>query len=127
MGNTQLPIHQRLSFVDPPKQDPTEKERPDAIVDLLKADAMLLQCSRQVEQPGLEPDGTGVGDTLHEKVDGILERGERARIGARRGAVERAGRPSVQKLVGPFVVVLLAKPVERALLEWEGRTGWPDR
>lgn len=49
MGNTQLPIHQCLSFVDPPEQDPTEEERPDAIVDLLEADAMLLQCRRQVE------------------------------------------------------------------------------
>ena len=73
MGNTQLPIHRCLSFVDSPEQDPTEKERPDAIVDLLEADAMLLQCGRQVEQPSLEPDGTGVGDPLHEEVPGILK------------------------------------------------------
>ena len=43
MGNIQLPSHECPSFVDSTQQDIAEMKGPDAVVDLLKADAMLLQ------------------------------------------------------------------------------------
>jgi len=127
MGDTQLPFDQRLPFVDPSQEYVAEVERPNAVIDLFEADAMLLERGREIEQPGLEANGAGVGDPLHEEVPGIFERGQCAGIRARRRAVERAGRPPAQKLVGPFVVVLLAKPVEGALLGRERRAGRPNR
>ena len=57
MGNTQLPLHQRLSFIDPPEQHVAEVEGPDAVVDFFEADAVLPEGRREVEQPRLEPDG----------------------------------------------------------------------
>ena len=49
MGDTQLPFHQRLSFIDPPEQHITEVEGPDAVVDFFEADPMRLQRGRQVD------------------------------------------------------------------------------
>ena len=44
MGDTQLPLHQRLSFVDPSQKHVAEVERPDAVLDLFEADAVSFQC-----------------------------------------------------------------------------------
>jgi hypothetical protein len=57
MGNTQLPF-QRHSFINPSQQHVAELERPDPIVDLFEADAMLAERRREVQPLGLETNGT---------------------------------------------------------------------
>ena len=54
MGNTQLPFHQRFSFVDPAQEHVAEVQGPDAVGDFLEANAMGFQGRGQVQQPGLE-------------------------------------------------------------------------
>ena len=127
MGNTQLPFHHRLPFVDPPQQHVAEVQRPNAIGDFLKADAMGLQSGRQVQQPGLEANGAGVGDALHEEMAGIFERGQRARVRPGRWAIERAGCAAPQELMRTLLVVLPAKSIKRALLDRERGPRRPDR
>ncbi len=68
MGNTQLPCYQRFSFIDPSQKHVTEIERPDPVVDLLEADAVLPQSRRQIQQPGREANGPRVGDALDHEV-----------------------------------------------------------
>jgi hypothetical protein len=127
MGNTQLPFHQCRSFINPSQQHVAEVERPDPIIDLFEADAMLAKRGREVQQLGLEANGTGVGDALHDEVVGVFERGQCAGIRARRGAIAGAWRPAAKELVGPLVVVFLPKAVEGPLLGGEGRPRGPAR
>ena len=47
---------------------------PDAVVHLLEAYGMLLECVREKEQPLLEPNRAGVRDALDEKMAGIFDR-----------------------------------------------------
>ena len=54
MGNTQLSLHQRCSFVDSTQQDVAEEDGPDAVIDLFEADAVLAERGREVQQAGLE-------------------------------------------------------------------------
>ena len=82
MGNTQLPFHQRFAFVDPAQEGVAEVERPAAVGDFLKTDPMCPQGGRQVQQPGLEANGAGIGHALHDEMVWIFEGGERAGIGA---------------------------------------------
>ena len=42
-GAWRLPMNDAVAFVEPSQQDPTEMNRPDAIVHFLKADGVLLQ------------------------------------------------------------------------------------
>ena len=75
MGDPQLPFAERVPFVDSAQEYVAEIERPDPVINLFEADAMLLERGRQIEQPGLESDRARVGDALHEKVAGVLEHG----------------------------------------------------
>ena len=61
MGHSQLPSDECLPFVDPPQQHVAEEDGPDAIVDLVEADAVLLQRRRHIQQAGFETDGASVG------------------------------------------------------------------
>jgi hypothetical protein len=53
---------------------------PDAVVDLLEADGVLLRRVGQEEQVRPEADGAGVGDALHDEVAGVLDRRQGARV-----------------------------------------------
>ena len=55
----------------------------------------------------------------------ILERGHDTGVRAGRDAIARAWRPTAQKLMGPLVVVLLAKTIEGSLLGGERAAGRP--
>ena len=50
-----------VPLVHPPRKDVTEVNGPDAIVDLLEADGMLLQGVGDEQQALLEPESSGVG------------------------------------------------------------------
>ena len=63
-----------VPFIDPSQQDPTEMNRPDAVVDLLEADGVLLQRVGDEEQAFLEPKRPRVRDALHDEMAGILDR-----------------------------------------------------
>jgi hypothetical protein len=51
-----LSTNDAIPFVEPSQQDPTEMNRPDAIVDLFEADGVLLQRVGNEEQFLLEPE-----------------------------------------------------------------------
>src|SRR2546425_3120568 len=123
MGHPQLPSYECLPFVDPPQQHVAEEDGPDPVVDFFQTDTMLLESGRQVQQPSLETNGARVGGALREEVARILERRQPTRVRAGRGPIERAGRPAVEKLMGPLVVVLLAEALEGPLLRRE-RGAW---
>ncbi len=75
MGNTcRLRPDDVIPFVDPSQEDTAEVDRPDAVVDLLEADRVLLEGVRDEHEPFLEPDRPGVGDTLDDEVAGVLDR-----------------------------------------------------
>jgi hypothetical protein len=73
-GALQLSTNDVVPFVEPSQQNPTEMNRPDAVVNLLEADGVLLQRVGNEEQPPLEPKGPGVRDALHDEMSGILDR-----------------------------------------------------
>ena len=68
---------------------------------------VLLQSSRDEEQLVLEAEGAGVGHPLDQEVPRILERRQVFGKGAPGGGVLRAGRPTAEILMGPFVVLML--------------------
>jgi len=53
-----------VAFIDASEQDVAEVNRPDAVVHLLEAHGMLLECVREKEQPLREPNRAGVRDAL---------------------------------------------------------------
>jgi hypothetical protein len=85
-----------VAFIDAAEQDVAEVNRPNPIVDFLEAHGMLLQGVGEKEQPLLQANGARVGDTLDEKVAGVFDRRQRARVGPRGGVVQRGRRPIAQ-------------------------------
>ena len=75
MGNTQLSFHQRFSFINPSQQHVAEVERPDPVIDLFQANAVLPQGGGEIEQPGLEPHRTRIRHALDQEMIRVLERG----------------------------------------------------
>ena len=71
----ELSTNDAVTFVEPSQQDPTEMNRPDAVVDLFEADGVLLQRFGNEEQFPLEPERPGVRDALDDEVSGILDGG----------------------------------------------------
>jgi hypothetical protein len=86
-----------VALVHASEQDVAKVNRPDPIVNFLEADGMLLQGVREKEQPFLQANRARVGDALDQEVARILDRGQRARVGARRWPVERRRRPIAQR------------------------------
>jgi hypothetical protein len=119
MGNTQLPFHQRPSFINPAQEHVAEVERPDAVVDFVEPDAVLAQGGGEVEEPRLESNGPGVRDPLDDEVSGILQGRHGAGVEARGRPIERAGCATVEELVRALIVVFGAEAVEGALLRPE--------
>src|SRR5438094_38930 len=101
--------------------------RPDAVIDLLEADGVLLQGVGNEEQSLLEPERPRVRDALHDEMSGILDRRQRAGVEPRRRPIPRRRRGALEKLVRPLVVVLGAESIERALLRRERSAGRPNR
>ena len=95
--------------------------RPDAVVDLLESDGVLLQRVGDEEQPFLEPERPGVRDPFHDEVSGILDARQRPGIRAARRSIARRGRGALEELVWSLMVVLGAEAVEGALgPAWRG-------
>ena len=108
-----------VAFIDASEQDVAEVNGPDAVVHLLEAHGMLLECVREKEQPLLEPNRVGVRDALDKKMAGIFDRRKGAGVRALGRMVQRPRRPIAQGLVRPFVIIDAAKGVESALLAQE--------
>ena len=125
MGNTQLSFRKRLSFIKPAQEHVAEVERPDTIVDFGEPDAVLAQGRREVEQLRLEANGPGVRDPLHDEVPRIRQGRHGAGVAARGPPIARAGRATVEDLMGALVVVFGAKAIEGPLLRTApGIGGW---
>src|SRR5450432_3753394 len=77
-GRVRLAMNDVVPFVESSEQNPTEMNRPDAVVHLLQADGVLLQRIGNEEQFLLEPERPGVRDALHEEVSGILNGRQRS-------------------------------------------------
>src|SRR2546429_4081016 len=108
-----------VAFIDASEQDVAEVNGPDAVVHLLEAHGMLLECVREKAQPVLEPNRAGVRDALDEKMAGIFDQRKGAGVRALGRMVQRSRRPIAQGLVRPFVIIETAKGVESALLAQE--------
>ena len=122
MGDSsQLGPDDVVAFVDASEQDLAEVNGPDAIVDFLEADGMLLQRIGEEEQPFLQTDGARVRHALDQEVAGILDGRQRARVGPSGGTVQRSRRAIAQGRVGPFVSVEMAERVEGTLLARQAR------
>ena len=59
-----------VPFIDPAQEYVTEVQRPNPVVDFLQADLVLLEGVGEKEQPLLEADRPGVGDTLDDEMAG---------------------------------------------------------
>src|SRR4029453_8360900 len=103
------------------EQDLAEVNGPDAIVDFLEADGMLLQRIGEEEQPFRQTDGARVRHALDQEVAGILDGRQRARVGPSGGTGKRSRRAIAQGRVGPFVIVEMAERVEGTLLARQAR------
>jgi hypothetical protein len=101
-----------VTFIEPGDQYLTKVDRPDAIADFLESDRVWREGVGDEEQSLLETKRPGVGDALHEEVPRILDRQEPGIVHARRGSVERGGRPSSQMLMRSLVVVLPSEIIE---------------
>src|SRR5438034_7842108 len=124
MGNTWwLRSDDVVAFVDASEQHAAEMNRPDAVGNLLESDGMLLEGVGDKQQPLLEADGAGVGHALDDEVPGVLDRWQGAGVLARGWSVARRRGVIVQGLMGPLVVVEVAKGIEGPLLGDEGRAG----
>src|SRR5436309_2604718 len=88
MGNTWSRPNDVVPFVDASQEDIAEVNRPDAVVDLLEPDGVLLECVGDEQQALLQTDGAGVGDALDDEVPGTTGRA----AGRRRTRVLRGGR-----------------------------------
>ena len=62
-----------VPFIDASQEHVAEVNRPDAVVDLLEADGVLLERVGNEQQPLLQTDGAGVGDAFDDEVPGILD------------------------------------------------------
>ena len=62
MGNTRLRPDGVVPFVDASQEDVAEVNGPDAVVDLLEADGVLLERVGDEQQPPFQADGSSVGD-----------------------------------------------------------------
>lgn len=82
-----------VPFVDASKEHVAEVNGPDAVADLLEAGGVLLEGVGDEQQPLLQADGAGVGDTLDDEVPGILNGGQGPGVSAGGGTVERGWRP----------------------------------
>ena len=101
--------------------------RPDAVVDFLESDGVLLQRVGDEEQALLEPKRPRVRDAFHDEMAGILDRRKYAGVEPRRRPIPRRGRGALEKLVRPLVAVLGAEAIERALLGRERGVGRANR
>src|SRR6266849_11062596 len=101
--------------------------RPDAVVDLLESDGLLVERLGDEEQALLEPKRPGVRDALPDEMAGILDRRNGAGVAPRRRPIPRRGRGALEELVRPLVVVLSAEAIERALLGRERGSGRANR
>lgn len=63
-----------VALVEASEQDLAEVDRPDAIVDFLEPDVMLLEGVGDEQQAVFEAEGARVGDALDEEVSWILQR-----------------------------------------------------
>jgi hypothetical protein len=84
---------------------------------------VLLERIGDKQEPFLEADRRGIGDTLDDKVAGILDRRGVGRVqaGGRGGRAPRASGPA--GLVGPFVVMEVAEVMEGPLLGRQSGAG----
>ena len=73
MGNTWSRPNDVVPFVDASQEDIAEVNRPDAVVDLLEPDGVLLERVGDEQQALLQTDGAGVGDAFDDEVPGILD------------------------------------------------------
>src|SRR5688572_21995784 len=116
-----------IAFVDAPEQHVAEVNRPDAVVDLLEADRVLLERVGEEEQSLLQANRAGVGDALDEEVPGVLARRQGAGVRPRRRPIESGRGPIRQRFVWPLVVIETPERVERPLLSGPARARRPTR
>ena len=105
-----------VAFIDAGQEDVAEVDGPDAILDLLEAEDLLLERVRDEEQALLEPDRPRVRHSLGNVMARVLDRRDVPRVRAGRRLIDRGGRPAPEKLVRTLFVVEDAEPVEGALL-----------
>jgi hypothetical protein len=105
-----------VTFIDPGQEDVAEVDGPDAIVDFLEAEDMLLERVRDKDQALLESDRSRVRHPLGNVMARVLDRREGPGVQAGRRLVQRGGRSAAEKLVRAFIVVEDPEPVESALL-----------
>ena len=98
-SSVELPV----VLVESAKQDGTEVERPDAVIDLLQADILLDDAGADVDPAFLPADAAVAADAADFEVAGILQRREPLGVRARGGLVERGGGLVAEPLVRPLV------------------------
>jgi len=108
-----------VPLVHSAEEDVAEMNGPNAVVDFLKADGVLLQGVGDEQQALFESKGAGVGNAFNDEMAGVLDRGQLPRIFAIRGSVERCGGFPAERLVGALLVVYPSEAVESSLLGWQ--------
>ena len=77
MGNTWVSGQSRsddvVALVNPAQEQGTEMDRPEAVVDLLEANGVLLERVRDEDEPLLEANRARIGDALDDEVARILD------------------------------------------------------
>jgi hypothetical protein len=102
-----------------------EVDGPDAIINFLEAEHLLLERVCDKEQTLLEADRPGVRDALGNVVARVLDGRDGPCVWTGRRLVERGGRSAAEELVRALVVVEDAESVEGALLGGQVTVGWP--
>lgn len=121
-----LATNHEVTLVEASKENLAEVDRPDAVVDLLEPDVMLLEGVGDKEQAVFEAKGTRVGDALDEEVSWIFKRRELLWERPGRGAVDRSRGTAGEILMRPLLVEEGSERVEGSLLSGEGATWWAD-
>lgn len=96
---------------------------PEALVDLLKTDALSAQALAEEDQALAPADGPLPADTAYLVVAGILDVGQGLGVRPDRGLVALLRAVQIQTFVRALAVVLPAEPVEVPLLSMEALAG----
>jgi hypothetical protein len=115
-----------VTLVEASEENLAEVDRPDAVVDFLEPDVMLLEGVGDEQQPVFEAECARVGDALDEKVSWIIQRRELLWERPGRGAVDRSRGTAGEVFMRPFLVEECSERVEGPLLSSERAAWWPD-
>src|SRR5437667_4606111 len=85
--SSSLAANDVVPFVESPDEDATERDRPDAVVDLLETDRVVDEPVGDKEHALLEAERPSVGHPLQDEVPRIFERWQLARVGTGRRRV----------------------------------------